>query len=60
MRRRREGFKQEFSRSGTSCSMLIYICVVVGLLVGVHVVVGALPSVGVGGLAGVRAQCAFT
>ena len=36
--------------------MLIYICVVVGLLVGV----GALPSVGVGGLAGVRAQCAFT
>ena len=38
----------------------IYICVVVGLLVGVHVGVGALPSVGVGGLAGVRAQCAFT
>ena len=38
--------------------MLIYICVVVGLLVGVHVGVDALPSVG--GLAGVRAQCAFT
>ena len=41
---------------------------VFGVLLGVHVGVGALPgvgvgalpSVGVGGLAGVRAQCAFT